>query len=512
MIFNSHPSLYFLILMQLKNNNFMKQQLLSLFIAFGFVGILSAQGYITPDTSTTYTLDDLVALSPSTISVTGTTYTLVDDLTISTTDTLIISTDVTLEIGADIRITIYGTFNVDANNAIFTAIDTATPYDGFRFEEFSEINIQNATIQYGGGLRVLTETFTINNCLVTNNVSGVSSGAVISLSRGMAQITNNTISFNDTAAISSGANNAVSPYIFNNYIEGNNQANSNRPQINMGTTMIDNPIQIIQNTIIGDRNLDMVGGIAVSNFVGGTINAIIDDNIITDNRYGLTILGNNAFAYVRNNIIEDNDTQGIPLDGGSGISLYTNAAGLEAIASGNEIRRNLWGITVIGQASINLGDNIDNIGQNVFSENGNDGATYALYNNTANSIMAMHNCWDEANAPNTLADAEAVISHQNDDPSLGLVTFDPVNCAFLSVEDLDFNQLAMYPNPTDGQLNLDQNTSFNQMNVYSIEGKLIMTKNLQMGSNEMNLELNSGIYILEFHGENNKAIKKLVVK
>lgn len=489
----------------------MKKLLLNLFAIIGIVGTLSAQGYTTPDTGIVYTLDDLVAASPTTISVTGTTYTLIDDLTISTTDSFVINSDVTLEIGAGIRITVFGTFNVDANHVIFTAIDPTAPYNGFRFEEYSDIHIQNATIQYGGGLRVLTETFTINNCLITNNVSGVATGSVIALSRGMAQITNNTITYNQTPAISSGANSSVSPYIFNNYIEGNNQANSNRPQINMGTTLATDPIQIVQNTIIGDRTLDMVGGIAVANFVGGAINAIIDNNIIQDNRYGLTIVGNNSFAYIRNNTIEDNDTQGSPNVGGSGISLNTSSAGMEVIASGNQIRGNLWGITVIGQATINLGDGADNEGQNVFSENGNGGVTYALYNNTPNTLMAMNNCWDETNTPNTLADAEAVIVHQNDDSTLGLVMFDPVNCNFLSVEELALNPLVIYPNPTNGQLNVSNNTAFKQMNVYTIDGRLVLQKTLQLGANDLHLDLNSGIYILEFYGEHARAIKKLVV-
>ncbi|NRD20525.1 T9SS type A sorting domain-containing protein [Winogradskyella eckloniae] len=490
----------------------MKQKLLFILFVIGNVVGLFAQAYITPDTGLTYTLDDLVTASPATISVSGTTYTLTDDLTISASDVFSMDTEATLEIGADVRITIFGSMTVTAPSFTFTAIDSNAPYEGFRFEEFSVIDIQNATIEYGGGLRVLTETFTINNCIIRNNVSGVSTGAVISLSRGMAQITNNSITFNDTPAISSGATNMVSAYIFNNYIEGNNQENSNRPQINIGTTLATEPLQIIQNTIIGDRNLNMVGGIAVSNFVGGAINAIIDDNTITDNRYGLTILGNNALAYIRNNVIEDNDTQGIPLQGGSGISLNTSSAGLEVIASGNEIRRNLWGITVIGEASINLGDNVDNTGQNVFDNNGNGGVTYALYNNTSHPIMAMHNCWDETNAPNTLADAEAVIVHANDDVSLGLVTFDPVNCAFLSVDDFAFDMLKLYPNPSNGNLNLENNTSYQFMRVYSIEGKLITTKALQFGSTEMHLNLKTGIYVLEFEGVNSKAIRKLVVE
>ncbi|MCX7549412.1 T9SS type A sorting domain-containing protein [Xanthomarina sp. F2636L] len=490
----------------------MKQLLLNFIATICVVATVSAQGYTTPDTGMTYSLDDLVAASPTTISVSGTTYTLVDDLTISETDIFQIQSDVTLEIGADIRITIFGSFHVDANNVIITAIDPAAPYDGFRFEEFSDINIQNATIEYGGGLRVLTETFTINNSTLSNNVSGVSTGGVISLSRGMAQITNNTFTFNQTPAVSSGANSGVSPYIYNNYMEGNNQANSNRPQINMGTTMVAEPIQIIQNTIIGDRALDMVGGIAVANLVGGNVNAIIDDNIIRDNRYGLTVVGNNSFAYIRNNIIEDNDTQGNPNLGGSGMSLNTSSAGMEVIASGNQIRRNLWGITVIGQASINLGDGAGNIGENVFSENGNGGVTYALYNNTGNDLMAMNNCWDETNLPNTLADAEGVIVHQNDISSLGLVTFDPVNCGFLSVEEQRLNEVAIYPNPTNGQVKLTNNTSFQKMNVYSMDGKLVLEKSLQSGTNDMYLDLSAGIYVLELHGKNSRAIKKLVIK
>ncbi|MDN3492390.1 T9SS type A sorting domain-containing protein [Winogradskyella bathintestinalis] len=490
----------------------MKHFLLNLFTVFGFVGLLSAQ-YTTPDTGMTYSLDDLVAESPATISVSGSTYSLTSDLTISATDTFLIATDATLEIGADVRITIFGTFNVSADNAVFTAIDPAAPYDGFRFEEFSEINIQNATIEYGGGLRVLTETFTINSCLITNNVSGVSSGGTIGLSRGTPQITNNMITFNETPAINSGANLSVSPYIYNNYIEGNNQANSNRPQINMGPSLPDTPIQIVENTIKGDRNLDRAGGISVSNLFGsGVVNAIIDNNTIVDNRYGLTIAGSNSFAYIRNNVIDNNNTETVPFNGGSGISLNSTTATMEVIASGNAIRGNLWGITVIGQASINLGDNISNVGQNVFSNNGNGGAIYALFNNTPNPIMAMHNCWDSENVPNTLADAEAVISHENDDASLGLVTFDPVDCAFLSVDDLDIKDIAIYPNPSHGQLNVDNNKSFNRLNIYSVDGKLITEKTLRIGANGLDLNLNPGIYLLELKGENARVIKKLVIR
>ncbi|MEP5253940.1 MAG: T9SS type A sorting domain-containing protein [Winogradskyella arenosi] len=490
----------------------MKKLLLTLFANFGIISMLVAQGYTTPDTGVTYSLDDLVALSPSTLSVSNGVYTLTDDLSIAASDALLIASDATIEIGADVLISVSGNFTVSADNVVFTAIDPAMPYEGFRFEQLSVITISNATIQYGGGLRVLTETFSIDNCLITNNVSGAATGGVIALSRGQAQITNNTITFNDTPAISSGANSDVSPYIFNNYIEGNNQTNNNRPQINLGTTLASSPLQIIQNTIIGDRALDQVGAIAVSNFFGATINAIIDDNIINNNRYGISILGGNSFAYIRNNIIEDNDTQGSPNLGGSGISLNSPSATMEVIASGNEIRRNLWGITVIDEASINLGDGVDNVGQNVFSENGNGGTTYALYNNTGNALMAMNNCWDEENTPNTLVDAEAVIVHANDISTLGLVTFDPVNCGFLSVDDVAAQTLHVFPNPATDVLNIAGNTSFNNMHIYTIDGKLIMKRKLQVGDQTVALQLQTGVYILEFTGGTTKMTQKLVIQ
>ena len=360
---------------------------------------------------------------------------------------------------------------------------------------------------------MLTETFTIDNCLITNNVSGVSTSGAIGISRGKPQITNNTITFNQTTAIGSGATNLVSPCIFNNYIEGNNQANSNRPQINLGPTLESDPTEIIQNTIKGDRSLTQVGGISVSDLLSaGGVNAIIDDNVIIDNRYGMVIQSNNVSAFIRNNVIEDNNTQGNPNLGGSGISLLASVEGNVIVASGNEIRRNLWGITLQGESMINLGDDVDNIGQNVFSGNGNGGTIYAVYNNTDNPLTAMNNCWDEENTPNTLADAEAVIVHQNDITTLGLVTFDPVNCGFLSVDELAYNEMTIYPNPTSGQFGLTNNTLFNQMNVYSIDGKLIMQKTLQSGSNDLYLDLNTGLYLLEFNGLNAKATKKLVIK
>lgn len=490
----------------------MKKTTLSILILFFVFAGLHAQDYTTPNTGLTWTLDDIATASPGTVTVSGTDYSLLGNLIISENDTLLVDSDLTLAIDAGLRITIFGTFTVDSDAVTFTAIDETAPYDGFRFEEFSVIDIKNATIEFGGGLRVLTETFSIDNCTITNNVSGTTSSAVIQLSRGMPQITNNTISFNENPAIGSAANSQVSGYIFNNTIEGNNQGNSNRPQINMGTTMANENLEIIQNTIIGDRSLDMVGGIAIANFVGGSINVSIEDNTVKDNRYGITIIGPSDYALIRNNVIEDNDSQGDPQLGGSGISLSTSTMGNPVVVTGNEFRRNLWGITVITEATINLGDDDENPGENIFSENGNGGGIYAIYNNTPHTILAKHNCWIEGQE-STAEDVEDVIFHSVDDPSLGEVVFEPFLCGItIGVEENNLTDFGFYPNPVKDEINFNNIHSFEKVEIYGIQGNLISSEVISEGIQVLPVNLPSGLYFVKFSSKTGNLTKKMIVE
>ena len=489
----------------------MKKIILITFLTLFTCAFVFAQDYTTPNTGVTWTLDDIAAASPTTITVAGSDYTLLGNLTIAENDTVIIDSDLTLSIDADKLITVFGAFTVDSNAVTITALDVNTPYEGFRFEEFSEIDINNATIEYGGGLRVLTETFSIDNCTITNNVSGATTSAVIQLSRGLPQITNNTISFNENPAIGSAANSAVSAYIFNNTIEGNNQANSNRPQINLGTTLANEPLQIIQNTIIGDPALDQAGGIAIANFVSGNVNVVIDNNIIRGNRYGITMLGINDSAEITNNIIEDNNIQGDPNLGGSGINLNSSTATNAVVVSGNEIRRNLWGITMQGSASINLGDDASNPGGNIFSENGNGGEVYALYNNTANTISAKNNCWIEGQQ-STEQQVEDVIFHSVDDPTLGEVTFDPFLCGILGVAENAIENFSFYPNPVKNEINFNNIVSFEKVQIYGVQGNLISSATISEGQNTLPVNLPSGLYFVNFSNDAQTVTKKMIVE
>src|SRR5690606_36034050 len=114
--------------------------------------IASAQDYTTPNTGVTWTLDDIAAASPTTITISGNEYTLLGNLTIAENDAVIIDSDLSLLIDFEKLITVFGAFTVDSNAVTITALDENQPYEGFRFEEFSEIDINNAIIEYGGGL------------------------------------------------------------------------------------------------------------------------------------------------------------------------------------------------------------------------------------------------------------------------------------------------------------------------------------------------------------------------
>ncbi|WP_107039139.1 T9SS type A sorting domain-containing protein [Brumimicrobium mesophilum] len=484
---------------------------------FAFGVLASAASYAqltTPGTGQNYDLTTLSALDPSILTFDGTKYILSDDLIISTTDVLEITTSDTLFVDSDKRITIEGSLVIDAgqNNPKFvlSSTDTLNPAEGIRFEEFSIGSIKNSEITYTGGLRVLTEDFEIEDSYLAHNVSGVSTGAVISLSRGAAVIKNNTFYMNDLPAVGSGANQNVAAQIINNWIEKNCQSNQNRPQINVGPTGTDT-LRIIGNTILGDRAMTMAGGIGVSNFVGADINAIIEANVIIDNRYGLSVLGANANVLIKDNIIEDNDSQNDPNLGGSGISLNSSDDSQNIIIRENKIRGNIWGITVIGQASADLGTTGD-LGNNLFSDNGNNGEIFAIYNNTPLDISAMGNCWIESNQAADSTEIEDVVFHNVDDVTLGTVDFSNWSCGILSTDKFKLENINLYPNPAQNRINITNDSNFETVEFFNISGKLLKTEKLIDGENKIDLSFPNGLYLLKFTNKENSLTKKLMIK
>ena len=208
----------------------------------------------------------------------------------------------------------------------------------------------------------------------------------------------------------------------------NNTKNTNKPQVNL-TVGGANSVSIENCEFTGAQRTN-VGAVAVANMSGiaGDNIVWISGNTIRDHRYGITFYGG-MNATVANNQIIDNKYASSAMAGGAGISIYDYGTKPNVTITGNTIEGNLWGITVLGGENVNIGkvDNPDakdyNPGHNTFKNNGNGGALYDLYNNSALTIYAQGNHWsvDEQTAEKI----ESVIFHKPDDAKLGEVIYTP---------------------------------------------------------------------------------------
>jgi parallel beta-helix repeat protein len=429
------------------------------------VNLLVYGQFITPGTGVNWTFDDLVLNSGGVVTVDNSIYTVHGDLTISASDTLKIISNDHITFDPNVLITVYGAFIANPPaQAILTASNPEQFFKGFRFENSPASVLYNCLIEYGGGIQIIGSNMTIEDCMIRHFNKSNTTGT-LQVSQGRVNIIDNEIYQNQGPAIASAANAQAAPQIIGNHIWSNNTANTNMPQINLGNSGNDT-IRIIGNTITGQ--FDQAGGIAVSTLYGGNCYSIIDDNIITNNRYGIAAIGSNIHSEIHNNVLADNNIQGIPNLGGSGIN-FNGSATNTAMVSGNTISGNLWGITVQNSALPNLGERdfiVINPGENYIYGNGNEGVTYALYNNTPQDLKAQYNYWGTTN-PDSV---EMVIVHQPDDPSLGFVDYIPFLIP-LGTEEL--------PQQTNAQ-KVIQNIFPNPMNM---EGYIQLNKDLMVRKN-----------------------------
>lgn len=414
---------------------------------------LQAQ-FITPGTGVRWDLDSLVTHSAGVVFVNGDHYEINGNITLTAGDTLEFLQNDTIVLHDLSYIYSYGKFTVDPPQQIlFTALDTLSlnRWRGFRFYEGHETFIRNAIIEHGGGLKVNSGgTIYVENSTFRRNyyksgsTGSLSSAAVLDII-GQAEVINCSFISNQRGAIASGSN-VNSPIIFrNNYLFGNTTENSNRPQINLGPAGEGGTTYIIGNTVIGNGFTNS-GGIAYSSLLGVPGDVVIDSNIVVSNRYGITVTGSGMNAWVRYNTITDNNIQGNPDLGGSGLNFTASSASAyqHVMATGNHISGSLWGITIIGYPVVNLGNNDPanyNPGLNIFANNGNNGILYDLYNNGPVQQYAMGNFWNVA--VQDAASIEEVIVHQADVSTLGLVNYMPASqTVTFVVTDMQSNPLA----------------------------------------------------------------------
>lgn len=399
-------------------------------------------GYTTPGSGIKWTLDDLVTNSNGSVTFVSGEYFLNDTVKVNATDTLTILSNATMKFAASGLLVVRGTLIVNPPSAVlFTAQNTTAGYFGMRIDTSSTTLLRKLTFEYAVSLKISDCSPTIDSCVIqynNNSTSTTFGNGAIAVFRASPVITNTRFLNNNRAAIQGGANIANAPKIISCYFFNNDITNQNVPQINLGQSGVDTVIIKNNYLLRGSTNSGGIGFLPI-----GDLKAVIEGNVIKNNRYGITISGgSNINARIAYNEIDSNNTQNNPLLGGSGIAIGGGSATSQqnTVITGNLIRWNLWGVTIQNRAKPNLGNVVNSDtsddGKNQFIGNTNASTPFIdLYNNTVDTIYAQNNYWGT-----TIADSvEPRIYHFVDLNTLGPVIFTP---SILPVELVSFTAAA----------------------------------------------------------------------
>lgn len=480
-------------------------------------------GYSTPGTGKSWNLDSLVSNSGGSVTYGNGYYTFHDTLTISQSDTLRILINTTIKIAPVGIFNILGTLIINPPDSVkITSADTTQKFYEMRLDDLSDASVLKKMIyEYSfNGIRLLNTNPLLDSCVIRYNCGGNSSVTVpaINLFNSNAVISHCKIYRNYKAAIGGGANIANAPQILYNEIIENNIANGNVPQINLGQSGAGTTL--IKGNVIRGLYTN-TGGIATLPI--GTLNIIIENNIIKNNRYGIALANANTIAVIRGNIIDSNNIQGNASLGGSGINFNGNST-LTAIVTRNYIRWNLWGITIQNTAKPNLGnlnnsDTSDN-GYNFIYGNFHNDTVPDLYNNTPDSIMAENNFWGTGN----ISIIEQHIFHKPDNPALGFVDYIPIYIPTGVVSrnyiPSGFKIYDIYPNPFNPTAVIKYEISFGMnvtVKVFDVSGrevKTLVNEFKHAGNHEIVFDaadFSSGVYFCKIEAGSFSETKKVVL-
>ena len=442
-----------------------------------------ADDFVTDGTGNVYTFNALSQIEGTGVTVQDDgSYLVSTDFTIAEGDVLRLENNDVIKMADGVRITLDGDADfAPADTAVVTRdAEDSKPKGFWMMGENGNANLKNVTFEYVGVVfGGLNSSLHADNCTFTlHNGKSSSSGALsFNASCGGNIVENCYFIENTLNAIGNGASNPVGIIIRDCLFWHNTTDNRNKPQINL-TCAGDYDVYITGNQVIGGQ-FTMSGGIGVSNMMGmgHTGKVYIEDNYITENRYGITTIGS-MDAIIKNNVMIDNCYETNPNNGGSCVSIYDSSSSSNIYMEGNWMEGGLWGITVpTGAPNINLGKVEDpeaedyNPGNNTFVNNGNSGVLYDLFNNGTATIWAQGNTWNVAEQ--TEENIEEVIYHQVDDPSKGLVIFMPAHQEGpSSVEEIEASQQAdgLYYNL------MGQPVSAPAAGIYIHNGKKILVK------------------------------------
>ena len=487
---------------------------IALLLILGIYSFASHAQYVTPGTGVVWDMDDLVQNSGGVVTGTSGMFTVSGNITIAPEDTIRHTGDGQIWMGSSVLWTIQGVLEFDPpSELLISAQDTLQHFMGFRFEDSDASFLNNCIIEFGGGIELVNSDTRIENCVIRKNDKSNSTG-VIDLFHCNPQIINNDIYLNEGPAILSPANGECSPHIEGNWLWRNNTANTNMPQINLGTSATGIDIQILGNTIEGFY--DKAGGIAITTLAGGSISCMIDGNEIINNRYGITAYGFDINSTISNNIIANNNIENMPMQGGSGINFWGGTSNTSMVY-GNEIYGNLWGITNTGDAMPNIGqvepDTI-NPGGNSFYDNGNEGEIYALYNNTPNDIYAENNYWGSYD----MDSVAMVIFDYYDDESLGIVDYMPIESPLTGVnnQSVPSGLLNIFPNPATRTIRFDlpakQKRQSFAFRIYNDSGQMILEERIGENGSINISALQEGMYYVHLSNDEVTFTGKFVKK
>jgi len=126
------------------------------------------------------------------------------------------------------------------------------------------------------------------------------------------------------------------------------------------------------------------------------------------------------------------------------------------------------------------------------------GTTYTILQ--ANAITGT---FSTIEYPDLGTDKEFSITYNTDNIVLEVVA------STLSIDpDNELNNIAIYPNPTSGILNINNTNTVSQIDIYSVLGKKIKTFTLSVGNNSIDVsDLKNGIYMLSINKNLYKFIK-----
>lgn len=466
-------------------------------------------GFVSKGDKSIITFESLSKIDTSGVTKDGLKYIVAEDITIAPTDTLRILNNDSILLGNTVNVTVNGYADfVPTDTAYVGRTDADAKPKGFTITGADAVGVvKNMSVEYAEIRYGATTGLTVNNCTFQNANGKMSSAGVIVFSGNNTGnvITNCKFINNTTPAIGGGANVMNGVIFSHNYLSDNNSSNSNRPQINL--TVGGNADVVVTNNVVKGAKRNKVGGIGVSNMLGlkGTNVVVVENNDVSDCRYGVTLIGSMKGSIKNNNLIS-NKYEDNPANGGSAISIYDSSKTQETMVTGNRIEDSLWGITVIGGKDVNIGKVADpkatdyNPGLNVFKDNGNGGVLYDLYNNTTNTVYAQGNTWNVTTQDSI--SIEQVVFHKADNPSLGEVIFMPAHDGS-SVKNTSIDSAKAF---------FADNTvvapEISNIEVYSISGQSVADARQVT---ELKLNLNPGMYIARISaGSNNQSIKFIV--